>query len=268
MRINRFLASCGVGSRRSSETLILEGRVALNGVVVTDLATEIGPDDVVHVDGQLIEAPQSYHVALYHKPKGCVCARRDPEGRKTIYDLLPPHFMKLAHVGRLDFASRGLLLLSDDGEIVDRLTHPRYEHLKIYRVLLDAPLQKEDVEVLTMGGWVMEEGERPLEPVGVKGDGVSLELTLKEGRNRQIRRMMAAFNREVLDLQRIAVGEWRLAGLEEGSWKVLTHEEWCSLRRSLGLSALPAQMGMAKPPRRNPGSSRPPRNSSRPGRYR
>lgn len=268
MRINRYLASCGAGSRRSSEALVLDGRVTLNGRVVTDLSTEVGSDDVVHVDGRPLEAPQSYHVALFHKPKGCVCARRDPQGRRTIYDLLPPHFQKLVHVGRLDFASRGLLLLSDDGEIVDRLTHPRYEHLKVYRVLIDEPLRKEDREVLTMGGWVMEDGERPLEPVGVKGDGVSIELTLKEGRNRQIRRMMAAFGREVLDLQRIAVGEWRLAGLEEGSWKVLTHEEWRSLRRSLGLPALPAQMGMAARTPRSPGSSRPGRNSSRPGRSR
>jgi 23S rRNA pseudouridine2605 synthase len=267
MRINRYLASCGVGSRRSSEELIREGRVAVNGIVVMDLATEIGAEDVVHVDGQLIESPRSYHVVLFHKPKGCVCARRDPEGRKTIYDLLPPHFIKLAHVGRLDFASRGLLLLSDDGEIVERLTHPRYEHRKIYRVLLDEPLRKEDREVLTMGGWVMEDGERPLEPVGVKGDGVSIELTLKEGRNRQIRRMMSAFGRDVLDLQRIAVGEWRLAGLEDGAWKLLTDMEWRSLRQSLGLSAMPAQMGMSSQAQTRT-SSRPQKKYSPRGRSR
>lgn len=267
MRINRYLASCGLGSRRACEELILSGRISLDGQVVQELAVDIGPDCVVQCDGQLVQPPESYHVVLFHKPRGCVCARRDPEGRKTVYDLLPPHFKRLAHVGRLDFASRGLLLLSDDGEIVDRLTHPRYEHLKIYRVLLDEPLRKEDREVLTMGGWVMEDGERPLEPVGVKGDGVSIELTLKEGRNRQIRRMMAAFGREVLDLQRIAVGEWRLAGMEEGAWTLLSDSEWRSLRQSLGLSALPPQMGMSSPPpRRTP--SRNPRNSSPRGRYR
>ncbi|MEN9355105.1 MAG: pseudouridine synthase ribosomal large subunit [Fibrobacterota bacterium] len=267
MRINRYLASCGLGSRRACEELVTTGRVALDGVVVRDLATDVGPDHVVHCDGQLVSHPETYHVVLFHKPKGCVCARKDPQGRQTIYDRLPPHFIRLAHVGRLDFASRGLLLLSDDGEIVERLTHPRYEHRKIYRVLLDEPLRKEDREVLTMGGWVMEDGERPLEPVGVKGDGVSIELTLKEGRNRQIRRMMAAFGRDVLDLQRIAVGEWRLAGLEEGAWKLLTNIEWRALRQSLGLSAVPAQLGMSSPaPART--FSRPQKRSSPRGRSR
>jgi 23S rRNA pseudouridine2605 synthase len=261
MRINRYLAACGLGSRRACEELVLAGRVELNGNAVLELATEVPSDAYVTCDGKMVEPPDRCHVVMFHKPKGCVCARRDPQGRTTIYDLLPPHFLRLVHVGRLDFASRGLLIMTDDGEVVDRLTHPRYEHPKVYRVLIDAPLAPEDRKKLMKGGWNLEDDPRPLEPVGVKGDGVSIELTLKEGRNRQIRRMMAAMGRDVLDLQRTSVGEWRLSGLEEGTWKLLPDEEWRSLRQSLGL---PRNMGTQSPKPAPGRSSTPPtKNSSR-----
>jgi 23S rRNA pseudouridine2605 synthase len=265
VRINRYLAACGLGSRRSCEELVISGRVEIAGRVIHELSTEVPEGARVSCDGRLVRPPEIRHVALFHKPKGCVCARHDPQGRRTIYDLLPPHFLRLVHVGRLDFASRGLLLLSDDGEVVDRLTHPRYEHRKIYRVLLDAPLEPENLRKLSKGGWLLEDDPRPLEPVEVKGEGVSLELTLKEGRNRQIRRMMAAFGREVIDLQRTAVGKWRLSGLEEGTWKLLPDDEWRSLRQSLGLSPLP---GDPSPQPRVRSSSRPTKKSSRNARSR
>ena len=262
MRINRYLAACGLGSRRSCEELVLAGRVEIAGKVVHELSTEVAENAHVSCDGIPVRPPEIRHVVLFHKPKGCVCARHDPQGRQTIYDLLPPHFLRLVHVGRLDFASRGLLLLSDDGEVVDRLTHPRYEHRKVYRVLLDAPLEPEDLRKLSKGGWLLEDDRRPLEPVGVKGDGVSLELTLKEGRNRQIRRMMAAFGREVIDLQRTAVGEWRLSGLEEGTWKLLPDDEWRSLRQSLGLPPLPGDRSPQPPARfSSPPTTRSSRNT-------
>ncbi len=172
MRINRYLAACGLGSRRSCEGFVLAGRVRLNGHIVEDLATEVPDHADVRCDGRPVRPPELRHVVLLHKPKGCVCSRHDPQGRRTVYDYMPRDFFRLVHVGRLDFASRGLLLFTDDGEVVERLTHPRYEHRKVYRVLIDEPLSAEQLNRLRSGGAMLEDDPRPLEPVGVKGDGV------------------------------------------------------------------------------------------------
>ncbi|MCB1064361.1 MAG: rRNA pseudouridine synthase, partial [Verrucomicrobiae bacterium] len=126
VRLNRFLASCGLGSRRSAEKLIQEGRIEINGRVILDLSTRVLPDDFVRCDGRVVRAEKEITILL-NKPKGLLCTRHDPEGRKTIYDILPPTFRTLSYIGRLDSESHGLLMLTNSGSLNETLSHPRHE---------------------------------------------------------------------------------------------------------------------------------------------
>src|SRR5581483_2426542 len=145
MRLNRFLASAGLGSRRGCEDIIRAGRVVVNGKICTDLATQISPGDFVKVDGRKVRSQESLHILL-HKPRGYLCTARDERERRTIFDLLPKNWPRLFHVGRLDKESEGLLILTNDGELSLRLTHPRYKIEKEYVVALDRLLADEDRE--------------------------------------------------------------------------------------------------------------------------
>lgn len=264
MRINRFLASCGLGSRRSVEELIRKGRVTVDGQVVRDLGFQITEAMRVEADGQLAEPPREGRVVLFNKPRNIMTTRDDPQGRRTIYDLLPESFRRLVYAGRLDFPSRGLLVLTDDGELLHRLTHPRWDHPKTYVVELDAPLSDADLALIRSGGVVLP-GEEPLKPVEATVRGRIVTLVLREGRYRQIRRMMEVLGRDVLDLCRVAVGEWALEGLEDGQWRELEDKEIDPMRQRLSLplrGASPDRPG-ADGPRRSsptPRSTRPDRS--------
>lgn len=234
VRINRFLALCGHSSRRGAEDLVRAGRVAIDGEVVKALSAQVGSGAVVTVDGRPAVPPVPGRVVLFFKPAGVMTTRDDPQGRRTVYDFLPTEMHRLVYVGRLDYPSRGLLAFTDDGELLHRLTHPRWEHPKEYAVEIDEPLDDHELALLRAGGMMLP-GEPPLLPVKVEQRGRFLKMELREGRYRQIRRMMERLDRQTLDLCRLRVGRWTLEGLEEGRWRELETSEIDPMRKSLGL---------------------------------
>lgn len=246
MRINRYLALCGLSSRRGAEDLVRSGRVTIDGAAVSSLSVQVAKGARVEVDGQPAVPPVPGRVVLLFKPPNIMTTRDDPQGRRTVYDLLPTDMHRLVYVGRLDFPSRGLLAFTDDGELLHRLTHPRWEHPKEYAVELDEPLSPDDLALLRKGGMMLP-GEPPLLPVEVEQKGRFLRMVLREGRYRQIRRMMERLDRETLDLCRLRVGEWTLEGLQEGQWRELETSEIDPMRIAVGLpprgSSAPAQPG-------------------------
>ena len=248
MRINRYLASCGLGSRRSVEELVRDARVTVDGERVRGLSVQVTEHSVVEVDGKRVLPPLGGRVVLFHKPINVMTTRDDPQGRKTIYHLLPESFQRLVYAGRLDYPSRGLVVLTDDGELLHRLTHPRWDHPKRYVVELDAPLSPQDVARIRDGGIVFP-GELPLKPCGIWEKGRIVTLELREGRYRQIRRMMEVLDRDVLDLCRVGVGQWTLDGLEAGQWRELDTAEIDPMRISLDLPPRASSPGKPSGPR-------------------
>jgi 23S rRNA pseudouridine2605 synthase len=220
-----------VASRRASELLIQAGRVRVNGESVRTLGVKVDPNrDAVVVDGEPARARRKLYVALY-KPRGCVCSRRDERGRPTVYDLLPRDWSNVQSVGRLDYDSEGLLLLTNDGEFSLRLTHPRYGIRKHYRVTVDGPVDEQTRRRLLQG--IEDEGERlRAESVQILRSArveSTLGLKLSEGRNREIRRMFAALGLTVIRLLRVQVGGLKLGELRPGRWRTLTQTEIESL---------------------------------------
>ena len=234
VRINKYLAACGLGSRRAVEEIVLAGRVTVDGVRVESLALQVTDDSEVEVDGKRVLSSEGVRVVLLHKPVNVMTTRDDPEGRATIYHLLPPSFRRLVYAGRLDYGSRGLVILTDDGELLYRLTHPRWDHPKRYVVELDAALSSPDLARIREGRIELPD-ELPLKPVAVEQRGRTVLMELREGRNRQIRRMMDVLGRTVVDLCRVGVGQWTLDGLSSGQWRELTPAEINPMRAALGL---------------------------------
>jgi 23S rRNA pseudouridine2605 synthase len=223
MRLNKYLAVCGVASRRQADRLIAEGRVSINDTIINEMGVRVEPGDIVLVDGEPIEAPQSYTVIAMHKPPGYLCTREDPFGRPTVYDLLPPELQNLPYVGRLDLQSRGLLLFTDDGELAFRLTHPSYDIPRQYAVWLDRDLSSADMQAIE-NGLELEDGEQ-LREAKVKKKSKHAEITLQEGKNREIRRMMSTLGYEIRDLKRFAYAGIHIDGLGRGKWRKLNEEE-------------------------------------------
>src|SRR5215210_2315440 len=199
MRLNRFLAAAGVGSRRHCDELIAAGRVTINGRVCTDFSVQPTPTDHVKVGSKMVR-PQHRLDLVLHKPAGFVSTRSDPHARETIFDLLPPHLPRLFNVGRLDTQSEGLLILTNDGDLAQRLTHPRFKIDKEYEVTLDKPWNPELAPKLLRG--VTLDGQRAklerLQPI----TSVRLRVILRQGINRQIRRMFYEVGYEVTRLVR------------------------------------------------------------------
>jgi 23S rRNA pseudouridine2605 synthase len=202
MRLNKFISSCGIASRRAADTLILEGRVMVNNEVVKELGSQVSPSDTVLVDGKLAHLPQKTTIILFHKPPGCVCSASDPQGRKTVYDYLPPGYRGLKYIGRLDLQSRGLLLFTDNGELAHRLTHPSYQIQRSYLVWSEPELSKQDAERIINGVDIGDGETGHAEAIYLKKGFV--EMVLTEGKNREIRRMMEALSYRINDLKRIS----------------------------------------------------------------
>ena len=227
VRLQKFLADAGVASRRASEQFILDGRVTVNGEPVRLLGRKVDPDrDRVQVDGKPIRVNKKLYVAL-HKPRGCVCSKKDEHGRPTVYDLLPKEWQIVNSVGRLDYASEGLLFLTNDGEFALRLTHPRYGVRKRYVATVEGKVEAELLSRFTTGVWHDGEklkAERAWLVTASKTQSV-VELELAEGKNREVRRMFESQGLTVRRLVRTQIGKIKLGELKPGRWRALTQIE-------------------------------------------
>lgn len=221
VRINKFLASCGVDSRRKCEELVTQGRVTINGRVVTSLGTRVLPGQSVKVDGRRVR-PSAEVTLLFYKPKGYLCTHEDTHDRKTIYDILPQKYQRLNYVGRLDKESEGLLLLTSDGEIANLLTHPRHAIEKEYHVQIDRPLDPEHAQKF-LEGIHTEEGLAKAERVEALSSR-RVSFVLKQGLKRQIRHMLGRFDYKVKRLVRVRIGQLVAPNLAPGEWAELDEE--------------------------------------------
>ena len=232
IRLQRILASAGFGSRRACEELITEGRVDVDREVVTELGVKVDPfTQTVRVDGQPLQKQKKVYLAVY-KPKGVICTNSDPTGRPRAVDLVPENLGRLYPVGRLDVTSEGLLILTNDGELTNRLTHPRYRVQKVYRVHVAGLMQKETVSQLNKGIYLAE-GFAKVSGVTIKArhkQSTVLEMTLEEGKNREIRRVLARVGHKVMSLTRTAIGPVRLGKLTPGEYRRLSGAELSALR--------------------------------------
>lgn len=222
MRLNRFLALAGVSSRRGAEDLIRSGRVSVNGKGCTELATQVSDQDFVRVDGKIIK-PKAYVYLLLNKPAGYLTTRADDRARSTIYDLLPRHLPKLAHVGRLDLESEGLLLLTNDGEFTLRLTHPRYKLPKEYLVTLDREFDVAESAKVKKGIYLAE-GRARFDAI-YKINARQVRVVLTQGIKRQVRRVFAALGYKVKRLERTKIGGLSDTNLKPGAFRMLKVSE-------------------------------------------
>ncbi len=232
MRLNRYLAQAGVAARRRADELIAAGRVAIDGHVVTVLGTIVGDGDRVEVDGEAVAIAQHHTYLLLNKPVGVVTTMRDPQGRATVADLFPAG-VRVVPVGRLDYATGGALLLTDDGELAHSLLHPRYGVEKTYRVSIAGRLSQPDLRRLREGIALDEfrTAGAKVRVVAERRDGSVVELTIHEGRNRQVRRMFEVLGHTVLALTRTRFGPLRLGKLPAGCIRPLTARELAALQR-------------------------------------
>jgi 23S rRNA pseudouridine2605 synthase len=231
VRLQKYLAEAGVASRRASEQIILEGRVAVNGKPVSELGHKVDPlHDKISVDGRPLRTKRKIYLAL-NKPRGLVCSRSDEQKRATIYELLPKEWGHLHSVGRLDFNSEGLLFLTNDGELSLRLTHPRYGVHKKYVVTVEGRVEPSAMQAFTRG--IFHDGERlkaeKARLVSSTSSQSVIELELAEGKYREVRRMCESQRLTVKKLQRIQIGKIKLGELRAGRWRTLTEPEIKSL---------------------------------------
>jgi len=229
MRLAKYLAHAGVASRRSAETLIAAGRVTVDGQLVTDPARDVSEHSRVALDGRTLAGSEPRVLLALHKPVGVVSSARDTHGRPTVLDLVPAEGLRLYPVGRLDLDSSGLILLTNDGELANRLMHPRYEVPKTYRARLGGgPISRAELSALREG---VELEDGPTAPARVRRVGDrEIELTIHEGRNRQVRRMCEAVGHPVLELVRTRFGPLSLGDLEPGAHRRLRQVEVERLR--------------------------------------
>ena len=226
MRLQKYLALSGVASRRNAEKMIAEGRVAVNGMVITEMGVQVDElHDKVTVDGNLRRLEEEKHYLAYYKPIGEVTTVSDPEGRATVMDKFRDYPVRLFPVGRLDYDSEGLLLLTSNGELNHRLTSPKRHADKLYRVTLDIPATAEDVQAFREP---MDLGDFITQPAGLEllEDGRTCMVTLREGKFHQIKRMFAHQGKTVQTLKRLAIGPLKLdETLSEGDWRSLEKAE-------------------------------------------
>jgi 23S rRNA pseudouridine2605 synthase len=250
-RIQKILARGGIASRRAAERLITEGRVRVNGKVVSELGAKADPRrDKVEVDGKRVVAEQFVYVVL-HKPRGVVATMSDPEGRPTVREILSSVGARVYPVGRLDFATSGVLLATNDGELADGLLHPRKAVPKSYVVKVKGKMEPEDLDVWRKGVRLEDGMTLPAEAkiLRYEADKTWIELTIREGRNQQIRRMGEATRFPVMRLARVSFAEITAEGLKPGAWRHMTRDELVGLKKTYGvprsIPATPADAGPA-----------------------
>lgn len=232
MRINKFLAERGVASRRGADEIIAAGRVTVNGAIAT-LGTNVGETDEVAVDGNVLKqtAPDLVYY-LMNKPKGVVCTMLDDRGRKTVADLLPEGMSRVFPVGRLDYDTEGLLLLTNDGALSDKLTHPRNGIQKTYLAKIEGTLTEKDLNPIRSGveldGVLTQKCKAHV--VETNKAYTKVHITIREGKNREIRRMFESIGKNVCFLKRIKLGTLNLSGLDRGKIRPLTEQEITALK--------------------------------------
>lgn len=239
IRLQKVLAQAGVASRRRAEELILAGRVTVNGAIVTALGSKVKANDAVTVDGRPLSSKEILHYYVLHKPAGVITSAGDPQGRPTVLSLMAGVPVRVYPVGRLDYTTSGLLLLTNDGELAFRLTHPRFGVPKTYLAWVKGPVSNHALDALRRGV-ALEDGKTApaqIRRLPAKGDLECLEITIHEGRNRQVRRMCEAVGHPVSQLQRIRFGPVNLEPqLKPGAYRALTAAEVRALRRAAKLN--------------------------------
>jgi 23S rRNA pseudouridine2605 synthase len=232
VRLQKYLARAGVASRRACEGMIADGRVRVDGQLITEPGTRVRAGSVVELDGHRVQPAPARWVAL-HKPPGYVCTRKDPQGRPTVYSLLPESMRQLFHVGRLDLMTEGLLLFTNEGELAHRVLHPRHRTLRRYEVVLHGPSPSDLVHHL-LRGVELEDGMAAADTAGLApgqdAGAPLLTIEIHEGRNREIRRMMDALGVKIRSLKRVTLGPIELGELSLGGWRELSAEEVDALR--------------------------------------
>jgi len=239
IRIQKVIADAGISSRRAAERLLLQGRIVVNGQVVNELGTKVDPSrDHIRVDGKLIPSAQPKVYMMLHKPQGCVSTLDDPEGRKTIKDFFPGSSLRLYPIGRLDFNTEGLILLTNDGDFSAHLLHPRSHIPRTYVVKISGILTDQNIAQLQKGVLLDDGVTAPCRINKLKKLSTNswLEVTLYEGRKRQIRRMMETAGCSVIRLKRIGFGPIRLGTLPPRQSRPLEIEELSQLRTALARS--------------------------------
>ena len=230
MRVNKYLALCGLGSRRHVESLVTAGRVRLNGKVITDLATLIPDDATVTVDNKPVKPVADKVYILLNKPAGVVTTTYDPQGRPTVLDVIynnPKQYstllksVRLYPVGRLDYHTSGLLILTNDGALTKQLTHPSTHVDKLYHAVVDRPVTKNELETLSKGVKIDGVKTAPASFTYIKHDRTQIEVIIHEGRNRQIRKMFETLGIKVTQLTRLQEGKLSLGNLPVGDWKFI-----------------------------------------------
>jgi len=234
--LQKVLAAAGFGSRRECEELITDGRVEIDRQIVTELGVRVFPmSQEIRVDGELLKKTRPVYIAIY-KPKGYVCTNYDPDNRPLAIELVPQKMGRLFSIGRLDLESEGLLLMTNDGALSERLTHPKYEVAKRYRVQVAGIVGQSIIPELKKGVYFAE-GHAQASNVTIKGthkNSSILEIELKEGKNREIRRLLARLGHKVMSLQRVAVGPVKLGKMLPGEYRPLTTAEVDALYSAAG----------------------------------
>ena len=227
VRLQKVLASAGLGSRRKCEEFITAGRVTVNGEVIDELGSRVDPDvDIIHVDGVRIAQTSGHIVLALNKPRGVVTTMSDDQGRECVGDLVAEYEQRLFHVGRLDADTEGLLLLTNDGELAQKLTHPSFEVKKIYEVTLDKAVTKKDLELI-VSGVTLEDGFVQADSVGYadsKSKNV-VGIEIHSGRNRIVRRIFESLGYVVEKLDRVMYANLTKKNIQRGKWRFLTDKE-------------------------------------------
>jgi 23S rRNA pseudouridine2605 synthase len=234
MRINQYLAKCNLGSRRAVEKLIAQKRIKVNEKIVTDFSIQIQPEiDRVTFDNKLLALPEDKIYLMLNKPANYIVSAKDEFGRKTVFNLLPDFGLHIFPIGRLDYHSEGLLLLTSDGFFAEKVMHPRYHLPKVYKVSVKGNVEKEKLEILRSG---MVIGGKKTKPALVyvkkrKENSTTLRITIFEGKKRQIRLMLKEVGHDVLTLKRLQIGDVKLGKLPPGMWRLLRPSEILSFKK-------------------------------------
>ncbi|EKQ56394.1 MULTISPECIES: pseudouridine synthase [unclassified Clostridium] len=226
-RLQKYMASCGVASRRKCEEIIQQGKVKVNGKIVNEVGIKIDPGkDIVEVDGEVIKKEENKKYIMLNKPEGYISSVKDEKGRPTILDIVKTS-ERIYPIGRLDYDSSGLILLTNDGEIYNKIIHPRVELVKKYIAVVKGEILQKDIQKfeigIDIGGYIT--APATLKIIGFENGISTIEIGIHEGKNRQIRKMCAALNHEVLSLKRIAIGEIKLGYLKRGEYRNLSKDE-------------------------------------------